>query len=72
MLTQKTYSDILGLIYSKEIFISTRGEKLVDAYVTDNVTLICQAFMAKGLPMLVAEKITSSYAIILERSTTAF
>lgn len=57
VLTQKTYSDILGLTYSKEIFISgPGGEKLVDAYVTDNVTLDLPGVQGKGHSMLVLEK----------------
>lgn len=57
VLTQKTYSDILGLTYSKEIFISgPGGEKLVDAYVTDNVTLDLPGVHGEGHSMLVLEK----------------
>lgn len=57
VLTQKTYSDILGLTYSKEIFISgPGGEKLVDAYVTDNVTLDLPGVRGEGHSMLVLEK----------------
>lgn len=57
VLTQKTYSDILGLNYSKEIFISgPGGEKLVDAYITDNVTLDLPGVHGEGHSMLVLEK----------------
>lgn len=57
VLTQKTYSDILGLAYSKEIFISgPGGEKLVDAFVTDNVTLDLPGVHGEGHSMLVLEK----------------
>lgn len=57
VLTQKTYSDILGLTYSKEIFISgLGGEKLVDTYITDNVSLDLPGVQGKGHSMLVLEK----------------
>ncbi|HCM74860.1 MAG TPA: hypothetical protein DIS90_00665, partial [Cytophagales bacterium] len=57
VLTQKTYSDILGLTYSKEIFISgPGGEKLVDAFVTDNVTLGLPGVRGEGHSMLVLQK----------------
>lgn len=57
VLTQKTYSDILGLTYSKEIIISgPGGEKLVDAFVTDNVTFDLPGIQGKGHSMLVLEK----------------
>jgi len=57
VLTQKTYSDILGLTYSKEIIISgPGGEKLVDAFVTDNVSLDLPGVEGKGHSMLVLEK----------------
>lgn len=57
VLTQKTYSDILGLTYSKEIVISgPGGEKLVDAFVTDNVTFDLPGIQGKGHSMLVLEK----------------
>lgn len=57
VLTQKTYSDILGLTYSKEIVISgPGGEKLVDAFVTDNVTFDLPGIKGKGHSMLVLEK----------------
>ncbi|MEQ8425343.1 MAG: aspartyl protease family protein, partial [Cyclobacteriaceae bacterium] len=57
VLTQKVYSDILGLSYSKEIFISgPGGEKLVNAFVTDNVSLDLPGVSGKGHSMLVLEQ----------------
>lgn len=57
VLTQKTYSDILGLNYSKEISISgPGGEKLINTYVTDNVTLDLPGVHGEGHSMLVLEK----------------
>lgn len=57
VLTQKTYSDILGLRYTKELSISgPGGEKLVDAFVTDNVTLDLPGVHGTGHSMLVLEK----------------
>ncbi len=57
VLTQKTYSDILGLTYSKEISISgPGGEKLVEAFVTDDVTLDLPGVHGKGHSMLVLDK----------------
>ncbi len=57
VLTQKTYSDILGLTYSKEILTSgPGGEKLVHAFVTDNVTLDLPGVHGEGHSMLVLEK----------------
>ncbi|HNP94739.1 MAG TPA: aspartyl protease family protein [Cyclobacteriaceae bacterium] len=57
VLTQKTYSDILGLDYSKEIVVSGPGnEKLVHAFVTDNVTFDLPGVHGKGHSMLVLEK----------------
>ncbi|HRW99653.1 MAG TPA: aspartyl protease family protein, partial [Cyclobacteriaceae bacterium] len=54
VLTQKTYSDILGLDYSKEIVVSGPGnEKLVHAFVTDNVTFDLPGVHGKGHSMLV-------------------
>lgn len=57
VLTQKTYSDVLGLTYSKEIVISgPGGEKIVDTFVTDNVTLDLPGVHGEGHSMLVLEK----------------
>ncbi len=57
VLTQKTYSDILGLTYSKEYSISgPGGEKLVDAFVTDNVSLDLPGVRGEGHSMLVLDK----------------
>lgn len=57
VLTQKIYSDMLGLTYSKIHSISgPGGEKLVDAYVTDNVTLDLPGVHGEGHSMLVLDK----------------
>lgn len=57
VLTQKNYTDILGLTYSKEIFISgPGGDKIVQTYVTDNVTLDLPGVHGSGHSMLVLEK----------------
>ncbi len=57
VLTQKTFSDILGLKYSKEITISGPGkEKMIEAFVTDNVTLDLPGIKGTGHSMLVLQK----------------
>lgn len=57
VLTQKTFSDILGLDYSKEIVISGPGkEKMIEAFVTDNVTLDLPGIKGTGHSMLVLQK----------------
>lgn len=57
VLTQKIYSDMLGLTYSKTHSISgPGGEKLVDAYVTDDVTLDLPGVHGEGHSMLVLDK----------------
>jgi hypothetical protein len=57
ILTQKTFSDILNLPYSRRYTISgPGGEKLVDAYVTNNVTIELPGIMGRGHAMLVLEE----------------
>lgn len=57
ILTEKTYSDILHLAYSKKYTLSgAGGEKLIDAYVTNNVTIDMPGVHGKGHAMLVLEK----------------
>ena len=57
ILTQKAYSDILNLPYSRKYTIAgPGGEKLVDAYVTNNVTLEMPGVQGKGHAMLVLDK----------------
>lgn len=54
ILTQKTFSDILNLSYSRKYTISgPGGEKLVDAYVTNNVSLDLPGVNGRGHAMLV-------------------
>ncbi|HEY9045737.1 MAG TPA: aspartyl protease family protein [Ohtaekwangia sp.] len=57
ILTQKTFTDILNLPYSRKYTISgPGGEKLVDAYVTNNVTLALPGIQGRGHAMLVLEE----------------
>lgn len=56
VLTQKTYSDILKLHYSKEIFVSGPGGKQAAAYITDNVRLDLPGVQGTGHSMLVLEE----------------
>lgn len=57
ILTEKIYSDILHLAYSKKYTLSgAGGEKLIDAYVTNNVTIDLPGVHGKGHAMLVLEK----------------
>lgn len=56
VLTQKNYSDILKLTYSKEIFVSGPGGKKAAAYVTDNVRLDLPGVRGNGHSMLVLEE----------------
>jgi PDZ domain/Aspartyl protease len=54
ILTQKTFSDILNLVYSRKYTISgPGGQNLVDAYVTNNVSLELPGVHGKGHAMLV-------------------
>ncbi|MCU0418272.1 MAG: aspartyl protease family protein [Cyclobacteriaceae bacterium] len=58
ILTEKAYTDILNLSYSRHYMISgPGGEKLIDAYITNNVTLdIPPGVHGEGHAMLVLEK----------------
>jgi hypothetical protein len=57
ILTEKTFSDILNLSYSRRYTISgPGGEKLVDAYVTNNVSLDLPGVRGAGHAMLVLEQ----------------
>lgn len=54
ILTQKTFSDILGLSYTKKFMISGIGkEGAIEAYVTNDVTLRLPGIEGKGHAMLV-------------------
>src|SRR6187402_3820473 len=54
ILTEKAYSDILNLPYSRKYSIAgPGGEKMVDAYVTNNVTLDMPGVHGRGHAMLV-------------------
>jgi hypothetical protein len=56
ILTEKMYSDILHLAYSKKFTIAgAGGENLVNAYITNNVTLDLPGVHGKGHAMLVLE-----------------
>ncbi len=57
ILTQKTFSDILDLPYSRKYTISgPGGQKLVDAYVTNNVSLQLPGIRGRGHAMLVLDQ----------------
>ena len=58
ILTEKSYSDILGLTYSRQYTIAgPGGEHLISAYVTNNVSLfIPPGIVGTGHAMLVLEK----------------
>src|SRR6478752_278858 len=57
ILTQKTFTDILNLTYSKKYTISgPGGQKLVDAYITNNVSLELPGVNGRGQAMLVLEQ----------------
>jgi hypothetical protein len=54
ILTQKTFSDILNLAYSRKYTIAgPGGEKLVDAYITNNVSLQLPGVIGRGHALLV-------------------
>lgn len=56
ILTERTFSDILNLTYDKHIVISgAGGEKLVDAYITNGVTLEIPGVKGEGHAVLVLE-----------------
>ncbi len=57
ILTEKIYSDILHLTYSKKFTISALGgENLLSAYITNNVTIDMPGVHGRGHAMLVLEK----------------
>jgi hypothetical protein len=57
ILTQKTFTDILQLPYSRKYTISgPGGEKLIDAYVTNNVSLRLPGVVGRGHALLVLEE----------------
>jgi hypothetical protein len=57
ILTEKAYSDILNLSYSRKYSISgPGGQKLVDAYVTSNVTLDMPGVHGEGHTLLVLDE----------------
>jgi hypothetical protein len=57
ILTQKTFTDILNLSYSRKYTIAgPGGVKLVDAYVTNNVSLELPGVSGRGHAMLVLEE----------------
>ena len=57
ILTQKTFSDILNLTYTRKYSIAGPGNiKRVDAYVTNNVTLQLPGVSGRGHAMLVLEE----------------
>ncbi len=54
ILTQKTFTDILNLVYSRKYTISgPGGQNIVDAYVTNNVSLDLPGVQGRGHAMLV-------------------
>lgn len=57
ILTEKAFSDILNLQYSRYIKVAGPGEeKLVEAYITNDVTLDLPGIHGQGHAMLVLEK----------------
>jgi hypothetical protein len=57
ILTQKSFSDILNLAYTRKYTITgPGGEKMVDAYVTNNVSLDLPGVQGKGHALLVLDK----------------
>lgn len=57
ILTEKAYSDILNLSYSRRYSVAgPGGEKIVEAYVTNNVTIDMPGVHGEGHAMLVLEK----------------
>ncbi len=57
ILTEKTFSDILKLTYGRHYLVAgPGGEKIVEAYVTNNVTLDLPGVHGEGHAMLVLEK----------------
>ncbi len=57
ILTQKTFSDILNLTYSRKYSITgPGGEKVIDAYITNNVSLDLPGVSGKGHALLVLDQ----------------
>lgn len=57
VLTEKTFTDLLNLTYSRKITIpGIGGEKLIDAYVTHNVTLKISGMIGRGHALIVLEE----------------
>ena len=57
ILTEKAFSDILNLTYSRHYLVAgPGGEKIVEAYVTNNVTLDMPGIHGEGHAMLVLEQ----------------
>ncbi|HEY0655121.1 MAG TPA: aspartyl protease family protein [Chryseosolibacter sp.] len=57
ILTQKAFTDILNLSYARKYTISgPGGEKLIDAYITNNVSLELPGVLGRGHAMLVLEQ----------------
>lgn len=57
ILTEKTFSDILKLTYSRRFLVAgPGGEKIVEAYVANNVSLDLPGVHGEGHAMLVLEK----------------
>ncbi len=57
ILTQKSFSDILNLVYSRKYTITgPGGEKMVDAYVTNNVSLGLPGVHGRGHALLVLDQ----------------
>lgn len=57
ILTEKAFSDILKLQYSRRYIVAgPGGEKLVEAYITNNITLDMPGLHGSGHAMLVLEK----------------
>jgi len=57
ILTQKTFTDILNLPYSRKYTISgAGGQKLVDAYIANNITLQLPGIIGRGHALLVLEE----------------
>lgn len=54
ILTEKTFTDILNLAYSRKYTISgPGGEQVIDAYITNNVSLELPGVMGRGHALLV-------------------
>src|SRR5688572_23906509 len=57
ILTQKTFTDILNLAYSRKYSISgPGGSKIIEAYVTNNVSLDLPGVHGRGHALLVLEE----------------